>query len=189
MMSDVTPGGRLRRQRLGLMHRKSDMCNGVRAPQRQLGCITLLAAAVLTAVSGGAAVGARLRFSSSSSVVAVPKSAYIEQETAKQNICAAYREIAKAIVDGHEQQFPDDDVSKFAKSIMVRQRYMVGSVYLAEVVDAEPAAPAEIVNSVRHVIYAYEELVRASLAADEVHDAITDADSADNSLTELCRSI
>ena len=123
---------------------------------------------LITLVAVGAAIAAWVRPipHNTSAIPAAP--VYSEQQVAdaKAKVCAAYAKVGHVADMNAGRTGGNDPTAQLAVAVNERQVFVAGGAYLVTTLSEEPAAPAELVASVRKLTDLYQVIVLNGLASD-----------------------
>jgi len=110
---------------------------------------------------------------------------------AKANVCAAWAPVRRSVWVGTPNPRPGDPVAQDAVAANVRLAMLGGGSFLKEIVDAEPAAPADLANAVKSVANTLEWMGVYYLARLDTHGVIDPLrqklDSEGAAIDKLCK--
>jgi hypothetical protein len=140
------------------------------------------------------AVGAWFRPATDANSASPPdsKSQFSEEQIAdaKEAVCDAYDKTYKAVATAGRQQ-SDDPTLEFVISVNTRLATQFSSRFLSDVLEANPATPADLASHVRGMTSAWDNIVLLQLAGNEgdgpaYKPYYADLDSSDTEIAKGC---
>jgi hypothetical protein len=144
---------------------------------------------LITLVAVAAAVAAWLRPIPHDTAVTPSAPAYSEQQVAdaKAKVCAAFTKVGHVADMNASRTGGDDPTAQLAVAVNERQVFVAGGAYLLTTLSEEPAAPAELVASVRKLTDLYQIIVLNGLASDPSEPEKKETTAVATTIDGLCK--